>query len=314
MELLKKFKGCFAGLACGDYLGMPVEFTHSREDVEDFFGEPGLRPVIFVPFEYSKRKPGYYTDDTCMAMCLAESLYENDFDIKDQIQRYKKWLFQGYNTPDGGESFGVGNHTFKILTSLDEDDLPQDINHKEDHGGNGALMRCAPIGLFYNDDISLLKENSFKSAIVTHNNLDSAWSCVVLNSFIAYSLLGHDKENFVNLFLAHYSECPENIKKLLLVDYQAMPANYCFDNSGFTLHSLQIVLYSFFRFNKFRETVAESIYMGGDADTQGAIAGALAGAYYGYDDIPHDWVNELINREYIEKQATNLHSKKYGKI
>ena len=310
IELLDKYKGCFIGLACGDYLGMPVEFSRGREDVIKYFGKHELRPIEFLNETAVRKTAGYYTDDTCMAMCLAESLHENDFDIKDQFRRYKKWLFEGYNTPFGDKSYGVGNHTFKMLTSLNEDDLPTELDHHEMHGGNGALMKCAPIGLYYFDDIALLKDNSIKSAIITHNNSDAAWSCVVLNSFIAYALLGHKKENFAGLYLQHHQQTPDKIKDLLLKDYISMPDRENLNNSGFTLHTLQIALYSFLRSNNFVEAVTEAIFMGGDADTQGAVVGSLAGAYYGHNDIPTDWISQLLNKEYIEQMAINLYNKK----
>lgn len=309
MNLSNQFKGCFVGLACGDYLGMPVEFSKGRAEVVNYFKGEKLRPVDFIHDTTGKSTLGYYTDDTCMAMCLAESLVENDFDVKDQFRRYKKWLFDGYNTPFGDRQFGIGNITLRMLMTLEEDNLPVELIHRESHGGNGALMRCAPIGLFYHKDIESLRDYSIKSAIITHNNSDAAWSCVVLNFFIAYSLLGKDKNDFVALFLADHKDCPDNIKELLLIDYGALPEKHNLDNSGYTLHTLKIALYSFFRTNNYEEAVTEAIFMGGDADTQGAVAGALAGAYYGRDSIPAAWADVLINRDYIERQAANLYEK-----
>ncbi|MEI6378100.1 MAG: ADP-ribosylglycohydrolase family protein [Candidatus Falkowbacteria bacterium] len=308
--MLDKFKGCLVGLACGDYLGMPVEFTFGRKDVIDFFGSEILNPVDFIEPNCARRTAGYYTDDTCMALCLADSLLECDFDTRDQFLKYKKWLFEGYNTPFGDRQFGVGDHTYKILTVLREDNLPDVLNHVESHGGNGALMRCAPVGLLYHDDIAMLKDYSIKSAIITHNNTEAAWSCVVLNTFIAYSLLGIDKADFVDRFINDHPDCPEHIKKLLLTDFQSLPAKHKMNTSGYTIHTLNVVLYSFFKAQDFREAVTEAVFMGGDADTQGAIVGALAGAYYGFESIPSNWRATLLNKEHIEEVAVNLYNKK----
>jgi len=308
MDNLNKFKGCLVGLACGDYLGAPVEFSFSRADVIDFFDSERLRPINILDDNNVRHVAGYYTDDTCMAMCLAESLIEKGFDTKDQFVKYKEWLFEGKNTPVKGDaSIGVGNHTFNMLTQLDENNLPDILKHREMHGGNGALMKCAPIAMMYCNELTKLKNKTILSTIITHNSEDAVWSCIVQNAFIYYAFNRLDKERFVATFLNDFQDCPEKIKSIVACDYLGMPVGARLENSGYTLHSLKIVLYAFFRFNSFEEIVTESVYMAGDADTQGAIAGALAGAYYGYDNIPKEWRDALLNREYIEKLATDLH-------
>jgi ADP-ribosyl-[dinitrogen reductase] hydrolase len=309
MNKIDKFKGCMIGLACGDYLGAPVEFTFSRADVESFFAGNQLKPVDFLDDGNRRHVAGYYTDDTCMAMCLAQSLIEKGFDTKDQFIRYKQWLFEGLNTHYGDKSIGVGNHTFGVLAKVNENNLPSELDHHERHGGNGALMKCAPIGLLYYQNFTELKDYTIKSTIITHNSRDAVWSCMVQNSFIAYALLDQDKSEFVRLFLADFPDCPVNIKELVTLPYTEMPGRVKLENSGYTLHSLKISLYSFFRSNNFEEAVTESVFMAGDADTQGAIVGALAGAYYGYENIPVDWRKALLNREYIEELAVSLHDK-----
>lgn len=307
--LFKRFQGCLVGLACGDYLGAPVEFFKNRKEVEHFFGGKELKISSKTDETNKRRIPGHYTDDTSMALCLAESLIKNGFNVKDQFLSYRQWLLEGLNTPYGDNAFGIGQHTFKMLTSLDENALPNEIDHQERHGGNGALMRCAPLGLMYFNDLAVLKEKTIKATIITHNNFDAVWSCVVLNSFIAYSLLCYNKSNFTGHFISRYPECPDNIKNILLVDYSALPKYYDFDNSGFVLNTLQIVLYSFFQSTNVRDSITAAVFMGGDTDTQGAITGALAGSYYGFDNIPTEWTKTLLNGEFIENIATRLYSK-----
>lgn len=310
MFLQNKFKGCLVGLACGDYLGMPVEFSSGRDDVVDFFNGEDLKPVDFIDDGVIRRKAGYYTDDTAMALCLAESLYEKGFDTKDQFMLYRKWLLEGHNTPFGDRAFGVGQHTFKILTRGDENNLPTEINHVEAQGGNGALMRCAPVGMYYYDNMAELREKSILSAIVTHNNTDAAWSCVVLNSYIAYALRGYPKEDFGKLFLIHHKNVPEDVKKIVLTNFRDIMEISGVDIDGFTLHTLRVALHAFFITDKYSKAVAMAVFAGGDTDTQAAVAGALAGAYYGFDGIPENWRETLINKEFIGDLAVKIYNKK----
>lgn len=300
-----KYIGTLLGLAIGDYLGMPVEFTPTSEKVINFFGTEGVRPV-----ESSRNggKPaGYYTDDTSQALCLASSLLEKGFNVADQLDRYKKWAFEGYMTPDNKASFGIGQNTFRKLNQKPED-IPDTIENKEREGGNGALMRTAPIGLMYWNNKNELKEYSIKSALVTHNNEVACWSCVALNHFLSQILKGNkDKASFPKSFLTTYGdEIPEEIKKILTLNYKTIK-KYSLPNTGYALHTLSIAIWSFLTTDSFQEAVSESILSAGDTDTQGAVTGALAGCYYGVEGIPKEWLDTLMNKAMIENLAEDLH-------
>lgn len=107
-----KYKGSLVGLACGDYLGSPVEFFNS-EQVISFFGGDKISIIPNNSYKRPRKIPGYYTDDTAQALCLAQSLIENNgFDAKDQIKKYRSWFLEGYMTPYDDKQFGVGQHTF----------------------------------------------------------------------------------------------------------------------------------------------------------------------------------------------------------
>ncbi|MDO8570564.1 MAG: ADP-ribosylglycohydrolase family protein [Candidatus Daviesbacteria bacterium] len=303
--MVSKFKGCLIGLACGDYLGMPVEFMQ-RSQVFQFFGERKLKPLP-CHHRAGTKPPGFYTDDTSLTICLCESLLEKGFDVKDQFQKYRKWYMTGYGTPFEDKAFGIGQTTLKMLISLDENNLPDKLEHKEQRGGNGALMRSAPIGLLYYQDEKEIKDKSIASVIVTHNNLFAAWSCIVLNSFISYCLHGIDKSNFVKKFISKYNDCPPELIKILIQDFSFLDEMIVL-NTGYSLHTLNIALYSFFTTDNYEDCITKAIFVGGDTDTQAAIAGALAGAYYGVDDIPQNWVKTLIRKDYIEDLAVRLYN------
>lgn len=290
--------GCLVGLACGDYLGLPME-GERQEKVET----ENVQPRSFI-YHHEKYPAGYYSDDTSMAICLAESLTEKGFDVKDQLSRYKKWLKSGYDTPLGDKAFGVGKRTARSLTYYMPDTIPHEPRFTKEETGNGALMRCAPVGIKYRRQKEKLIEYSIESAIVTHNNLYAAWSCVVANLFIAYAFEGVDKEDLVGKVLAEDLELPEGIKEILGEDLHTKKKSL--SNYGHSLDTLRIAVRCFLENDSFETTVKAAIDYGGDTDTQGAVTGSLAGAYYGYRAIPQDWKHKLINRSKIEKLAEKL--------
>lgn len=302
--VLDKTKGCLIGLACGDYLGMPVEFF-SRDKVLAFFGKKQLSPY----WCYHRSRvlpPGYYTDDTSMAICLAESLVESGFDVQDQFNKYKKWFLEGYGSPDD-RAFGIGQHTLRILTSQTVDSIPTKLENDIKAGGNGALMRSAPIGLFYyQQSYREIREKSIASAIVTHNNVIVAWCCTVLNTFISFSLQGIDKKRFVERFIDYSPLCPKEVKDVITQYFPSLDES-SISNTGYALDTLNIALYSFFSSDNYEECITKAIFLGGDTDTQGAVTGALAGAYYGMGNIPKQWVITLLRKDYIESLGETLY-------
>lgn len=299
-NLSNKYRGCLVGLACGDYLGMPVEFLPTREKIIEVFGSEEVRPMDVI--RGNEVKPaGYYTDDTAQAICLAESLIEKGFDIEDQFIRYKKWAYEGYATPDGSRAFGIGQNTARILRSQKLDELPTKLKDNPKAGGNGALMRTAPIGLMYFNDPKLLKDKSIQSAIITHNNEVSAWSCVILNFLIAYAVKGINKDLMIDKLLDEsLVEMPVILHDLLNQDIKLIDPNKL-ENSGWSYNTLNIALYSFFTTDSFNDAINKAIFIGGDTDSQGAVTGALTGAYYGYNAIPEEWKRKLMRREEIEE-------------
>ncbi len=265
-----------------------------------------LTPIKTTVFD--KEVIGFYTDDTSQAICLAESLIENNFDTKDQFTKYKKWLVDGYATPFEDRSYGAGQHTFKVLTLLTENTLPTAITDNPKAGGNGALMRTAPIGILYHKNTANLVEHSLKSAIVTHNNTIASWSCVILNTFIHFALNNKHKSNYCEQLLSTNTNIPEELQVLLKTNFNEITQDEIPVN-GYAINTLTISLHAFFTTNSFKECVTKSITIGGDTDTQGAVAGALAGAYYGYDEIPKVWKNNLIKHDYIKNLAERLYQK-----
>lgn len=303
---LDKFRGCLIGLACGDYLGMPYE-TMDVKAVRKFFQTNVLDPVK-ANFQNGDDMQGYYTDDSSMALCLAESLIDKGFDPKDQFSRYQKWFRGGYETPTGNKAYGVGSQTIEALTKQNINALPTSLTDNPSINGNGALMRCAPVGLLYFRDDTKIVTNSILSAIVTHNSVIPAWSTVVLNIFIAYSLRNIKKESYCSLLLNSIDTLPDTLKTLLKTDFTDIN-EFELDNSGHAFNTLKIALYSFFTSDSFSGCLTSAIKVGGDTDTQCAVTGALAGSYYGIHAIPKSWYISLARHQYILSVATKLFRK-----
>lgn len=305
--MLNKFKGCLIGLACGDYLGMPVEFM-GKDKVKAYFGNSGLKPTISYYRGGEEKPAGYYTDDTALAICIAESLLEADFNIKDQFKRFQKWFYEGYATPHGNKAFGIGQNTLRTLISGDPNNLDTELKHNPKKGGNGALMRCAPLGLaYYNNEQSLI-EKTLRSTIITHNNEMAVWTCLAHNSFISYSLHDYKKELFTTRFLQNYPACPLELKNALSMDFYNLDEKLL-HTTGYTLNTLVISMYAFLTTNNYKDCISKAILIGGDTDTQGAVSGSLAGAYYGLDSIPPEWQKTLLRKDYIQNLATKLGEK-----
>ncbi len=303
-ELCNKILGAVVGHACGDYLGMPVEFKSKPEQVVDFFGELGIRPLTVLARGH--KTAGFYTDDTAMMLCLAQSLIDKGFDTRDQFEKYKSWAFNGYMSADNKQSYGIGQNTLRKLLRQGVDNIPTKIENNNKEGGNGALMRCLPIGIVYFQEIDQVVEKSVLSALVTHNNDIAVWSTVVFNTFVSYSLKGLNKDAFLDRFFAEhfYRDLPEDIKTLL--QKLQVRNEQDISNTGYSLNTLEIALVSFFSTDQLDDAIKMAIGFAGDTDTQGAVTGGLAGAYYGYNSIPNNWVESLQNREMIINIAQNL--------
>lgn len=299
-----RFTGCLIGLAIGDMIGLPFEFW-SDVDAALYLSEHELKPLSFE-LEGEVYPIGYYSDDTAQMICLAESLLEKGFDPQDQLRRYRSWFLDGYASATG-VCFGIGHHTLDILTTQEE--APLELDHDDSAGGNGALMRCAPIALFTYPDLERIKDYSIRSCLVTHNNFQATQCCVVLNTAIALILGRVRKEGLLQDVLSSLEGYLSPSLAKILEGLNNPPENYginLVERGGYCVDTLQIALWGFLTTNSFRECMHRVIRLGGDADTNAAIAGALAGALYGIKGIPGEWKNVLINYGWINRLSINL--------
>lgn len=291
MNDLKKWQGCLMGLAVGDAVGASVEFKErgTFKTVTDMNGGG--------PFKLPK---GYYTDDTIMTLCLADSLlYSDGFDPKDQMNRYVNWMDFGHRSPTG-TCFDIGSTTYNALDDYKFRGNPYAGNTSNYSSGNGAIMRMAPIPMFFKTTEEVLYFANRMSA-TTHGSPFCLESAEIFAHAIKMALNGYSKE----YILEDVYERIEKSQSILGVATNVLKSGFHLKSideikgSGFVLESLEASLWCFFNTANYKDAVLKATNLGDDTDTTAAITGQLAGAFYGIDDIPDKWVKQIYNYQEI---------------
>lgn len=300
---LDRYLGAMLGLAAGDALGTTLEFTTpgSFTPIADMVGGG--------PFHL---KAGEWTDDTSMALCLAESLLEcGAFDPTDQLARYVRWKRTGHHSSTG-RCFDVGGTVLAALARFERFGEPWSGGTDPYSAGNGSIMRLAPVPLFFAHDPELAIANAALSSRTTHGHPEAIDACRYLAGLIVGALQGKTKEE---LLLTRFSPLAGLWTELPLVAPIARVANGSFlqeeppviRGDGYVTRSLEAALWAFARSTDFEDGALLAVNLGEDADTTGAVYGQLAGAYYGVDSIPKGWRAKLAKLEVLESFATRLH-------
>ncbi len=294
-----RFRGCLLGLACGDALGAPIEFLmpDNFHPVTEFRGG-GVFAV----------QPGQWTDDTSMALCLADSLIRcRGFNAVDQMNRYLLWYREGYLS-SAGVCFDIGSTTRESLESFGRTGEPFSGPTTEGTAGNGCLMRLAPIPMFFVRNPAMAIEKSALSARTTHGAALCLDACRYFASLMIRALAGEEKEALLTPQRWVYG-------KRLCSDIQAI-ADGSFHRkeppairgSGYIVESLEAALWAFRKGSDFVDCVRRAANLGEDTDTTAAICGQLAGAHYGESAIPPEWLNKLHWTGKIRLMADQLYS------
>jgi ADP-ribosyl-[dinitrogen reductase] hydrolase len=293
----KHYLGALLGLACGDAVGTTVEFKPrgSFQPVTDMVGGG--------PFGL---KAGQWTDDTSMALCLAESLLsKGEFDARDQMARYMNWWYWGYLSSTG-DCFDIGMTVREALEKYSETGEAFSGSIDPYSAGNGSLMRLAPVVLFAYPDMAAVLALAADSSRTTHGACEAVESCQFLAAILSGALAGYSKDQL----LANMNYVPEQEKlaKLLNGAFIQKDENEI-RGTGYCVESLEAALWCFFNTNSFEQAVLRAVNLGDDADTTGAIVGQIAGAYYGVEGIPTGWIEKLSMCEDIEFMAGKLYDR-----
>jgi poly(ADP-ribose) glycohydrolase ARH3 len=253
-----------------------------------------------------------YTDDTAMMIGVAESLIgKGRFDAEHMVQvfvrNYDAELWRGYGP-------GPPN-IFKMIKSGLSRKATAERMYPGGSYGNGSAMRVAPIGLLYYDDSTKLKEISCQSSQITHTHPLGMEGAALQAYAVALATRTEperlNERNFLQKLsdLAQADVYQSRLKSIEMLLGEVAGKQEVIEELGNTVeafNSVPISIYSFLANCGFRATLDYALSLGGDRDTIAAMAGAIAGACYGIEDIPEEWKDGLENREYIEGLAERL--------
>jgi ADP-ribosyl-[dinitrogen reductase] hydrolase len=286
-DIRDHLRGIAVGAAVGDALGMPLEFKPPRPE-GSFVTEMIAGPL----------PAGYFTDDTEMALCLAESLLlTSPLDEHDLAGRFTTWL--------RSHPSDVGIHTARVLNEIISGEdvflAAQKVQSEDpDSAGNGSLMRAWPIAIArYKKESLLISETNLQS-VLTHTHPDAVQGTLFFNLLLYHILqAGSDSPQAV-IRLA----IQQSADKVLLDPDFAMKLNLSpmrlprdLKNTGWIQHTLESALWAIQTTLSFEEALVKAVNLGYDADTTGAVTGAIAGALYGLQGIPARW-RQFLHGEY----------------
>ena len=291
---IDRARGALLGLAAGDAVGTTVEFKPrgSFAPLTDMVGGG--------PFDLL---PGQWTDDTSMVLCLAASLLDNGFDLHDQMQRYVRWHDEGYMSSNG-RCFDIGMATSSALERFRRTGNPMAGSRDPGSAGNGSIMRLAPVPIHYLDTPDLAIEMSAAQSTTTHRAPECLVACRLLAEVLVRALQGKSKDEVLapSTQTLPMSGALESIAR---GDYQAKAEDQI-KGSGYVVQSLEAALWCFWQTDSFEACVLRAANLGDDADTTAAVAGQVAGAFYGESGIPAHWLGKLAMAGDIGRWAEQL--------
>ncbi|NLI14019.1 MAG: ADP-ribosylglycohydrolase family protein [Peptococcaceae bacterium] len=283
------------GVAVGDALGVPVEFIPRQElckkPVKDMTG-----------YGSHNQPPGTWSDDTSLTLCLVESLCEAGYDLIDAGKRFIKWYREGYWTPFG-KVFDIGNLTRQAILRLECGIDPVLAGPTvERSNGNGSLMRILPASLYFaGSEDRVMIDAVCKISCLTHGHPRSQLGCILYSLLVQELLKGNSP-------ISAYQDMIKRIQKISeetvladeLTNYirildGSLPglAEKEIRSDGYVVSTLEAAIWCLLNNTDFLGTVLAAVNLGVDSDTTGAVAGGLAGIYYGFSSIPQKWLGKL---------------------
>lgn len=278
--------GALLGLAVGDAVGAAIEFSSKPEFalIEDMIGggPHGL-------------EPGQWTDDTAMALALAESLDTNpELDPGDLMDRFVNWWKDGVYSCTGS-CFDIGIATRRALDRYRRTGDPYAGSPDPRASGNGALMRLSPVAIRHWRSLEAALDVARRQTRTTHGSPPTIDASCALACLLVKAIEGHP---LTELLTGPEADAVEG-------GFRGVHRNEI-NGSGFVSESLQAALWAVNRTTDFRSAILIAANLGNDADTTAAIAGQLAGAVYGASGIPEDWLTKLAWRDRLESRADQL--------
>lgn len=314
--LLIKIKSVMLGHAVGDALGVPVEGC-SRKVLDEY-------PVVEMAGYGAYPVPaGSWSDDTSMSLAALDSLAKGKVVYHDIMGNFQSWRYQGKYTPTG-KMFDIGGTCRAVIDRVtkeyhwevergfwDPDRFDAEVNcglDDEYSNGNGSLMRIHPFVLYayaknlpFEEWMDIIE----KASSLTHRHKCSRIGCLIY-SFVLMHLLHDPTKGGLKNALAR-AECHlrdrfefSRYTRIFTPSFADLPREQI-KSSGYIVDTLEAALWCVLNTDSYQECVLKAVNLGQDTDTVAAVAGGLAGALYGYESIPSEWLNTLRKREYIEE-------------
>ncbi len=301
IERIEKIVGGILGVVTGDALGLPVQFL-SRDEVKSN-SVTGMRGggAFNTP-------AGTWSDDSSLTLCLAESLVEKGYDTNDIADRFVRWFRDGYCTPLG-YSFDIGQATAIAMNNLIKGVTPLEAGPAgENNNGNGSLMRILPAAIYYAhlSDPELI-EKICEVSRITHGHPRSQLGCSLYALYVKELLAGKNPESA-------YQDLRVKVQTVFggfelekeLGYYQCLTKGRLpklsedeIESTGYVVHTLEAAIWCFMTTGSYKEAIIKAVNLGLDTDTVGAVAGGLAGVYYGLAGIPSEWLSKIIKKDWI---------------
>ena len=287
-------EGCLVGLAVGDALGTTLEFKprDTYRHVTDIVGGG--------PFGLNA---GEWTDDTSMALCLADSLLERrELDPADLMERFRRWRDDGYNSVNG-RCFDIGITTTQAIGRYVSSGKPLAGSTDANAAGNGSIMRLAPVPIFHTADTEAAEAAAILQSRTTHGSAECLDSCRLMTRIMAALLNGEPWSRAIAVDAGLFAA--PKVKAIAGGDWKAK-TRIGIKSSGYVIDTLEAALWAVDTTNDFAGALLLAVNLGGDADTVGAVTGQFAGARYGLSGIPAPWREKLAWHDRIVALAQAL--------
>lgn len=292
--------GCAIGDAAGNPFEMKAAISPALKEWDGLFKEGGT---------FWWGQPGQYTDDTLMSIALATSLIENQgFNGEDVANKYLAWM-------NSGNTRGIGGTTAQALSMLKLGATWKTSGLKGSKiGGNGTAMRATPIGIAYRNNLPKLMEVAMQDASITHNSLEPQMGSVAVA--LATALLTDPHTNAFSVINEVASTLLDSVvqQKIKLAielwdndKIEPTVALAQIGSAGYVPETVGAAFYCLLKNNNFKDTIVMAIKAGGDTDTTAAIAGGLAGTYWGLEDIPEEY-RSVENYQFLQDLQTELNN------
>ena len=309
-KLKKQILGGILGLAVADAVGVPVEFQRRKSlrsnPVTDMKG-----------YGTYNQPPGTWSDDTSLTLCLLDSLVHKGIDYADIMERFLLWLDKGEYTAHG-EVFDVGITTRKALHRFRNGTAPLECGGiSEQDNGNGSLMRTLPLAFYCKStEDKAFMDIIHNVSLLTHAHKRSQIACgmylIIAKSLLEVSdlksTIGSSLEK-ANEYYGNKKEYAGDLKhyeRLFDTGFARLPEREI-KSSGYVVDTLEAALWCLLNTSNYKDCVLKAVNLGEDTDTVAAVAGGLAGMFYGVEGIPKEWLNQLARRECIEKLCEDFY-------